>query len=44
MPDEDQLKEKEGLNNALVNGTLPYEMEMVTGGYRQFDAIQAKIK
>lgn len=32
IPTEDELKEKEEMNNALVNQMPPYEIEMLTGG------------
>ena len=32
IPTEEELREKENLNNALENQMLPYEIEMLTGG------------
>lgn len=41
---EEELREKEGINNALENGMLPYEIEMITGGPDDYTKIFEGIK
>lgn len=44
IPDAEELKSKEELGDALTNGILPYELDMIYGGSDQYDQIYDNIQ